>query len=109
MGTKKGFRIYNCDPFGKFYENGLGQSFPFWILSQGCLEEGGAGICEMMFASSIVAIAGTGEPATFSPRKLRIFNTKVQAESFSSYELLFQETNGGLWAELSEQDFGHQN
>lgn len=42
------------------------------------LDEGGAGICEMMFSSSLVAIAGIGEPPTFSPRKLRILNTKRQ-------------------------------
>ncbi len=36
------------------------------------------GICEMMFSSSLVAITGIGEPVTFSPRKLRILNTKRQ-------------------------------
>lgn len=32
----------------------------------------------MLFSSSLVAIAGAGEPPTFSPRKLQIINTKRQ-------------------------------
>jgi len=31
-----------------------------------------------MFSSSLVAVSGIGEPATFSPRRLRILNTKRQ-------------------------------
>lgn len=31
-----------------------------------------------MFSSSLVAVSGIGEPPTFSPRKLRILNTKRQ-------------------------------
>lgn len=42
------------------------------------LEDGAAGICEMLFSSSLVAIAGAGEPPSFSPRKLQIINTKRQ-------------------------------
>ena len=41
------------------------------------LEDGGAAICEMLFASSLVAVVGSGDPETFSPRKLQIINTKV--------------------------------
>jgi autophagy-related protein 18 len=41
-------------------------------------EDGAAGICEMLFSSSLVAIAGAGEPPSFSPRKLQIINTKRQ-------------------------------
>ncbi len=38
-------------------------------------DTGGAGICQMMFSSSLVAIAGSGEGQ--SPRKVLIMNTKV--------------------------------
>lgn len=41
-------------------------------------EDGAAGICEMLFSSSLVALAGAGEPPSFSPRKLQIVNTKRQ-------------------------------
>lgn len=43
-----------------------------------CVEDGAAGICEMLFSSTLVAIAGAGEPPAFSPRKLQIINTKRQ-------------------------------
>jgi autophagy-related protein 18 len=75
VGTKKGFKIFNCDPFGKCYENGINVKERYFNCN--ALEDGGAGICEMLFASSLVAISGIGEPSTFSPRKLRILNTKV--------------------------------
>ena len=51
--------------------------FPLYHPINGVVE-GGSGICEMMFSSSLVAIAGIGEPSTFSPRRLRILNTKRQ-------------------------------
>lgn len=42
--------------------------------------QGGAAICEMMFCSSLVATAGSGESTTTSPRKVHIINTKVQLD-----------------------------
>lgn len=42
------------------------------------LVQGGASICEMMFCSSLVATAGSGESTATSPRKVHIINTKVE-------------------------------
>ena len=77
VGTKTGFRVYNCDPFGKFYQNSKPASFKYNILYYNLLVQGGATICEMMFCSSLVATAGSGESTTTSPRKVHIINTKV--------------------------------
>lgn len=59
VGTRTGYRIYNCDPFGKVYEQ----------------KEGDISIIEMLFATSLVALI-------LSPRRLVITNTKVSARSF---------------------------
>lgn len=57
LGTRNGYRIYNCDPFGKCYEH----------------KEGDIGIIEMLFSTSLIAII-------LSPRRLQITNTKVCME-----------------------------
>ncbi|EIE89305.1 hypothetical protein RO3G_14016 [Rhizopus delemar RA 99-880] len=62
IGTKSGYRIYNCDPFGCCYSK----------------QPGGIGIVEMLFCTSLVALVGGGETPAFSPRQLRIINTKRQ-------------------------------
>ncbi|KAI9203747.1 WD40-repeat-containing domain protein [Polychytrium aggregatum] len=63
VGTRHGHKIYNCDPFGKVY----GKS------------DGGIGIIEMMFCTSLVALVGAGEQPAFSPRRLQITNTKRES------------------------------
>ncbi|RKO95985.1 WD40 repeat-like protein, partial [Caulochytrium protostelioides] len=63
IGTRQGYRIYNCDPFGKCY----GRS------------DGGIGIIEMLFCTSLVALVGAGSQAAFSPRRLQVSNTKRQS------------------------------
>lgn len=63
VGTKNGYKIYNCDPFGKCYSK----------------MEGGIGIVEMLFCTSLVALVGAGEQPAFSPRRLQITNTKRQS------------------------------
>ncbi|TPX58968.1 hypothetical protein PhCBS80983_g02797 [Powellomyces hirtus] len=63
VGTRHGYRIYNCDPMGKCYSK----------------TEGGVGIVEMLFCTSLVALVGAGEQPAFSPRKLQITNTKRQS------------------------------
>ncbi|KAL7747598.1 autophagy protein [Sorochytrium milnesiophthora] len=63
IGTKTGFKVFNCDPFGKCFENA----------------EGGIGIVEMLFCTNLVAIVGAGEQPAFSPRRLMIKNTKRQS------------------------------
>jgi autophagy-related protein 18 len=46
------------------------------------LEDASIGMIEMLFNTSLVELVGSGDP-TFSPRKLRIVNTKVSL----NYEL----------------------
>ncbi|CAG8579518.1 12778_t:CDS:10 [Ambispora leptoticha] len=41
--------------------------------------EGGIGIVEMLFCTSLVALVGAGEQPAFSPRRLQITNTKRQS------------------------------
>ncbi|KAI9366091.1 WD40-repeat-containing domain protein [Zopfochytrium polystomum] len=63
VGTRSGYKIFNCDPFGKFYSR----------------TDGGIGIVEMLFCTSLVAVVGAGEQPAFSPRRLQITNTKRQS------------------------------
>eukprot|EP01119_Soliformovum_irregulare_P012131 TRINITY_DN3137_c0_g1_i3.p1 TRINITY_DN3137_c0_g1~~TRINITY_DN3137_c0_g1_i3.p1 ORF type:complete len:314 (-),score=42.49 TRINITY_DN3137_c0_g1_i3:192-1133(-) len=63
VGTSDGFKVCNTQP--NFSE----------VYSQ---EMAGVGICEMLFASSFVAIVGSGDDPSLSPRKLQILNTKTQ-------------------------------
>ncbi|AMD22154.1 HGL186Wp [Eremothecium sinecaudum] len=60
VGTSEGLKILNCDPFGRFYSD----------------EDGGCGIVEMLFSTSLVAVVGIGDNPAMSPRRLRIINTK---------------------------------
>lgn len=66
VGTNTGFRVYNCDPFGKCYQRTDGAG-------------GGVGIVEMLFCTSLVALTGAGSQPAFSPRRLQITNTKRQS------------------------------
>mmetsp|Transcript_22430 Transcript_22430/g.44025 ORF Transcript_22430/g.44025 Transcript_22430/m.44025 type:complete len:523 (-) Transcript_22430:381-1949(-) len=61
IGTKGGYRIFNCQPFGRN------------IFST----EGGIGIVEMLFSTSLVALVGGGEKPAFSPRHLKLWNSKT--------------------------------
>ncbi|KAF9353353.1 autophagy protein [Mortierella sp. AD094] len=63
VGTIHGFRIYNCDPFGKCYSK----------------SDSSIGIVEMLFCTSLVAIVGAGDQPVSSPRRLQIINTKRQS------------------------------
>ncbi|KAF9586696.1 autophagy protein [Lunasporangiospora selenospora] len=63
VGTKHGFKIYNCDPFGKCYSK----------------TDSSVGIVEMLFCTSLVAIVGAGDHPSSSPRRLQITNTKRQS------------------------------
>ncbi|KXS11752.1 WD40 repeat-like protein [Gonapodya prolifera JEL478] len=63
VGTRHGYKIYNCDPFGKCYGK----------------TDGGIGIVEMLFSTSLVALVGAGEQPAFSPRRLQLTNTKRQS------------------------------
>jgi hypothetical protein len=45
VGTRRGFAIYNCEPFGKCFQEDIG----------------GIGIAEMLYCTSLVALVGAGE------------------------------------------------
>ncbi|KAJ2005214.1 autophagy protein [Coemansia thaxteri] len=63
VGSKNGYKIYNCEPFGKCYAR----------------SEGGIGVVEMLFCTSLVALVGSGDQPALSPRRLQIINTKRQS------------------------------
>ncbi|GAA5947989.1 hypothetical protein JCM3765_007058 [Sporobolomyces pararoseus] len=62
-GTRKGYTITNCDPFGKVF----GRS------------DGATSIVEMLFCTSLVALVGAGDRPNSSTRRLQIVNTKRQS------------------------------
>ncbi|POY75071.1 hypothetical protein BMF94_1700 [Rhodotorula taiwanensis] len=62
-GTRKGYTITNCEPFGKVY----GRS------------DGATSIVEMLFCTSLVALVGAGDRPASSTRRLQIVNTKRQS------------------------------
>ncbi|KAJ8455270.1 hypothetical protein ONZ45_g18994 [Pleurotus djamor] len=63
VGTRKGYSITNCDPFGRVYT----------------MNDGARGIVEMLFCTSLLAIVGVADHPKSSPRKLQIVNTKRQS------------------------------
>ncbi|KAL0957945.1 hypothetical protein HGRIS_000126 [Hohenbuehelia grisea] len=63
VGTRKGYSITNCDPFGRVYT----------------MNDGARGIVEMLFCTSLIALVGVADQPKSSPRKLQIVNTKRQS------------------------------
>ncbi|KAI0703305.1 WD40 repeat-like protein [Earliella scabrosa] len=63
VGTKKGYSITNCEPFGRVYT----------------MNDGARGIVEMLFCTSLLALVGAADHPQSSPRKLQIVNTKRQS------------------------------
>ncbi|KAI0695024.1 WD40 repeat-like protein [Cytidiella melzeri] len=63
VGTRKGYSITNCDPFGRVYT----------------MNDGAKGIVEMLFCTSLIALVGAADHPQSSPRKLQIVNTKRQS------------------------------
>ncbi|KAH3671775.1 hypothetical protein WICMUC_004566 [Wickerhamomyces mucosus] len=61
IGTSKGYKIFNSSPFGKCYSR---------------FDQGGIGIIEMLFQTSLIVISGIGDQPSMSPRRLKILNTK---------------------------------
>ncbi len=61
IGTQGGYRIFNCQPFGRN------------IFSP----DGGIGIVEMLFCTSLVALVGGGEKPAFPETQLKLWNTKT--------------------------------
>ncbi|KAF7437592.1 autophagy protein [Pleurotus ostreatus] len=62
VGTRKGYSITNCEPFGRVYT----------------MNNGARGIVEMLFCTSLLALVGVADVLGSSPRKLQIVNTKRQ-------------------------------
>eukprot|EP00752_Nemacystus_decipiens_P001821 g1759.t1 len=60
VGLRTGYRIYTCRPFAQCF----------------AMTEGGIGRAEMLFSSSLVALVGSGDQPSFSPRRLCLWNTK---------------------------------
>ncbi|CAO1623269.1 unnamed protein product [Parajaminaea phylloscopi] len=74
VGTRHGYSITNCEPFGRVYSKNVGP----------------VSIVEMLFCTSLVAIVGTADSGpSASPRRLQIVNTKRQS---TICELLFPTT-----------------
>lgn len=63
VGTPDGFRIFSCDPFVNIFTQ----------------NDGGIGIAEMLFMTSLVAVVGAGDQPDRSPRRLQIINTKSRS------------------------------
>lgn len=64
IGTKQeGYKLFNVDAFGKIHSQ----------------SNGGYGIVEMLFCTSLVALVGLGDQPDLSPRRLQIVNTKRQS------------------------------
>src|SRR5271165_4855357 len=72
VGSRHGYKIYNCEPFGKYF---MKRNCPW--SSKLILADGAIAICEMLFQTRLVALVGIGDEPTMSPRRLQITNTKV--------------------------------
>jgi autophagy-related protein 18 len=68
IGTRSGYYIYSCDPFGLLYAK----------------EGEGTSLLEMLFNTSLVAHVGAGDDASSSQRCLRMINTKREKEASRS-------------------------
>ncbi|KAI9599540.1 WD40-repeat-containing domain protein [Syncephalis fuscata] len=80
VGTRTGYKIYNCDPYGKCYAKSRLYDSIITKTNLDCaVDEVGMGIVEMLFCTSLVALVGAGEQPGSSPRRLQIVNTKRQS------------------------------
>ena len=83
-GTRKGYSITNCDPFGKVYGKrqssrcSIGRT-PLIPVREYEIADGATSIVEMLFCTSLVALVGAGERPASSTRRLQIVNTKRQS------------------------------
>mmetsp|Transcript_3416 Transcript_3416/g.8014 ORF Transcript_3416/g.8014 Transcript_3416/m.8014 type:complete len:437 (-) Transcript_3416:187-1497(-) len=63
VGSSKGFRVYRAIPFKRCFQE-----------IQGSIK-----IVEMLFSTSLVALVGAGKQPDFSPRRIRLYNTKIRS------------------------------
>ncbi|KAJ1963294.1 autophagy protein [Dispira parvispora] len=95
VGTRNGYKIYNCDPFGKCYSR----------------EDHGVGIVEMLYCTSLIAVVGSGDHPASSPRRLQLINTKRQSTicelTFPTSILAVKMNRNRLIVVLEEQIYLH--
>lgn len=89
VGTRKGYSITNCDPFGRVYTMSLCCPVPQLAIADCAPDDGARGIVEMLFCTSLIALVGAADQPQSSPRKLQIVNTKVASllHAFQSLRL----------------------
>ena len=87
VGTSRGYAIYNTDPFRLWYvgthpPTHLPTHPPTHSSSQHIRSSheavGGIASVEMLYCTSLLALVGAGDQEGFSPRCLKIWNTKRQ-------------------------------
>lgn len=66
VASPQGYRLYQTDPFKKVFESA----------------SSGVGLIEMLFNTSLLALVGSGEQPSFSPRKVVVYNTLQDKEIF---------------------------
>lgn len=75
LASTQGFCVYNCSPYGRFYN------------SEDFIGPRDVGLAEMLFSTSLVVITGGGEAD--SPRRLAVINTRKSEEAAKICELFF--------------------
>lgn len=95
IGTKDGFKIFDCDTCRCCYKR----------------SEGAINVVEMLFSTSLVAVVGAGQQPALSPRRLSVFNTTtdtLQAElNFVSSILCVRMNRKRLVAVLERKTYIH--
>ena len=62
MGTRDGYCITNCDPFGRVYTSNLSEMSKWLVVADFSQSDDGArGIVEMLFCTSLIALVGAAD------------------------------------------------
>ncbi|KAF1328637.1 Autophagy-related protein, partial [Globisporangium splendens] len=96
VGTRQGFGIYNCEPFGKVFQEHIG----------------GIGIAEMLYCTSLVALVGAAVLAVRMNRQrlVAVLERKIyifDINSMKILETLDTSPNPNALCVLSPHDNGH--
>ncbi|KAM7472882.1 hypothetical protein LguiA_011065 [Lonicera macranthoides] len=93
IGTKDGFKVFDCNTGRLLYERAIGAFI----------------IVEMLFTSSLLAIVGAGEQPSLSPRRLCLFNkttgTALQELNFLTSILAVRVNRRRLIVVLQEKTY----